>query len=182
MSEKVKKVKVISDLFAAIAKLGLNFTENQIEKKVNNKIAQDGALLFLKPAKDIVVALNDDNPANADQVRTLVLDWVNDDLTEYLQAVFAAYSEKVSDPSKKALLVFLSGIAIDLIQVMSDEQADNGQQIEDYFEGLLEDPQTRELLKTAFVFPLLKKAGAKDEVAKLVGGGLDLLFDSLDKN
>jgi len=86
-----KKVKVISDLFASIAKLGLNFTEGQIEKKVPNEIAQRGALLFLKPSRDIVVALNDDNPANADQVRTLVLDWVNQDLSDYLGRVRAVW-------------------------------------------------------------------------------------------
>ena len=43
---KEKKVKAISDLFAAIAKLGLNFAENQIEKKIANDLAQRGALLF----------------------------------------------------------------------------------------------------------------------------------------
>jgi hypothetical protein len=176
-----KKVKVISDLFASIAKLGLNFTEGQIEKKVPNEIAQRGALLFLKPSRDIVVALNDDNPANADQVRTVVLNWVHDDLADYLEDVFALYGGKVSDPSKRALLLFLAQVAVDVLQLMSDHETDNGEQLEAYFEGLLKNPDTRQFLKDAFLSPVLKKAGASDEIVKLVGSAVDVLFDALDK-
>jgi len=70
---------------------------------------------------------------------------------------------------------------VDVLQLMSDHEADNGEQLEAYFEGLLKNPDTRQFLKDAFLTPVLKKAGASDEIIKLVGSAVDVLFEALDK-
>jgi hypothetical protein len=53
--------------------------------------------------------------------------------------------------------------------------------LEAYFEGLLKNPDTRQFLKDAFLSPVLKKAGASEQVITLVGSAVDVLFDALDK-
>ena len=176
MSEK-KKVKAISDLFAAIAKLGLNFAENQIEKKIANDLAQRGALLFLQPTRDIVLALNDDQADNAGQVKDIILDWVNADLSEYLEDLADAGIAKVKDEKGKALLNFAAGVITDVLRLLTDDEAENDRQIKAYFERLIASEEFQILIVQVLLGAILEKAKAKPEHAQIVQAAAQIILE-----
>ena len=178
---KEKKVKAISDLFAAIAKLGLNFAENQIEKKIANDLAQRGALLFLQPTRDIVLALNDDQADNAGQVKELILDWVNADLSEYLEDLADAGIAKVKDEKGKALLIFAADVITDVLRLITDDEKENDKQIEEYFENLLTSPAFRALILDTLLPALLAKAKAGEAVSEVAIKAAEIAFDMIAK-
>lgn len=176
-----KKVKAISDLFAAIAKLGLNFAETQIEKKIQNDLAQRGALLFLQPTRDIVVALNDQDAENTAQVKGIILDWVNESLTAYLEELSDAGIAKVKNEMGKELLYFASKVVIEVLMLVSDDEKENDKQIEEYFENLLTSPAFRALILDTLLPALLAKAKAGDAVAEVIIKAAEIAFDMITK-
>ena len=176
-----KKVKAISDLFAAIAKLGLNFAETQIEKKIANDLAQRGALLFLQPTRDIVVALNDENAENTAQVKGIILDWVNESLSAYLEELANAGINKVKNETGKELLYFASKVVIEVLMLVSDDEKENDKQIEEYFENLLTSPAFRALILDTLLPALLAKAKAGDAVAEVIIKAAEIAFDMIAK-
>lgn len=178
---KEKKVKAISDLFAAIAKLGLNFAENQIEKKINNDLAQRGALLFLQPTRDIVVALNDENAENTAQVKGIILDWVNESLSAYLEELANAGINKVKNETGKELLYFASKVVIEVLMLVSDDEKENDKQIEEYFENLLTSPAFRALILDTLLPALLAKAKAGEAVSEVAIKAAEIAFDMIAK-
>ena len=68
-----KDKKPISDVVKAVANLGLNFTEGMVEKKVQNPMVEDGIKLVFPLVRQLLEVLNDDNPANAEQVRAIIV-------------------------------------------------------------------------------------------------------------
>jgi len=176
-----KKVKAISDLFAAIAKLGLNFAENQIEKKIENDLAQRGALLFLQPTRDIVVALNDENAENTAQVKGIILDWVNESLSAYLEELANAGINKVKNETGKELLYFASKVVIEVLMLVSDDEKENDKQIEEYFENLLTSPAFRALILDTLLPALLAKAKAGEAVSEVAIKAAEIAFDMIAK-
>ena len=176
-----KKVKAISDLFAAIAKLGLNFAENQIEKKIENDLAQRGALLFLQPTRDIVLALNDENAENTAQVKGIILDWVNESLSAYLEELANAGINKVKNETGKELLYFASKVVIEVLMLVSDDEKENDKQIEEYFENLLTSPAFRALILDTLLPALLAKAKAGEAVSEVAIKAAEIAFDMIAK-
>ena len=176
-----KKVKAISDLFAAIAKLGLNFAETQIEKKIENDLAQRGALLFLQPTRDIVVAMNDQDPENAAQVKAIILNWVNKSLSAYLEELADAGIAKVKNETGKELLYFASKVVIEVLMLVSDDEKNNDEQIEQYFQDLLTSPALRALILETLLPALLAKAKAGDAVAEVIIKAAEIAFDMIGK-
>ena len=174
---KEKKVKAISDLFAAIAKLGLNFAENQIEKKIANDLAQRGALLFLQPTRDIVLALNDDQSDNAGQVKELILDWVNADLSEYLEDLADAGIAKVKDEKGKALLIFAADVITDVLRLITDDEEENDKQIKAYFERLVASETFQTLVIQILLGAILDKANAKPEHRQIVQAAAQIILE-----
>lgn len=174
---KEKKVKAISDLFAAIAKLGLNFTEDQIKKKIDNDLAERGALLFLQPTRDIVLALNDNDPANADQVKGIILDWVNAPLSEYLEDLADAGIAKVNDEKAKVLLNFAAGVITDVLRLITDDEAENDKQIKAYFEKLVQSEEFQALVIQILLGAILDKAKAKPEHRQIVQAAAQIILE-----
>ena len=174
---KEKKVKAISDLFAAIAKLGLNFAENQIEKKIQDDLAQRGALLFLQPTRDIVLALNDNDPANADQVKNIILNWVNAPLSEYLEDLADAGIAKVNDEKGKALLNFAAGVITDVLRLITDDEAENDKQIKAYFDNLVRSEFFQQLVIHILLAAILDQVKAKPEHRQIVQAAAQIILE-----
>ena len=174
---KEKKVKAISDLFAAIAKLGLNFAENQIEKKISDDLAQRGALLFLQPTRDIVLALNDNDAANAEQVKGIILDWVNAPLSEYLEDLADAGIAKVNDEKAKALLNFAAGVITDVLRLITDDEKENDKQIKAYFNKLVASEEFQALVIQILLGAILDKTNVKPEHRQVVKAAAQIILE-----
>lgn len=177
---KEEKVKVISDLVAAIANLALNFTEGQVKKKVESDVAEEGILLFLPATRDVIKALNDDDAQNAAQVKGIVLDWVNQDLSAYITKLGAHLGEQVDNENQKAVLLFGIKVVSELLKIYSDDEKDNKAQVSAFLQSLIDDPVFRELILTAIIVPILRKAKAGEDFIKLMEKAIEYVLDTVE--
>lgn len=177
---KQEKVKVISDLVAAIAKLALNFTEGQVKKKVDNDVAEKGILLFLPPTRSVIEALNDDNPQNSDQVKEIILEWVHKDLSSYIDELGTNLSEQVENENQKAVLLFGVKVVTELLKIYSDDEKDNKEQVSIFLQSMIDDPVFRELIMSAIITPILKKAKAGDDFIMLIQKAIEYVLDTVE--
>lgn len=178
--EKEPKVKVISDLVAAIAKLALNFAENQVEKKVQSDIAEKGILLFLPATRNVIEVLNDTNPANADQVKEVLLKWINEDLASFVEELGLHLTDQAENDNQKNVALFSIKVATHLLRIYSDNDKDNKAQVSEFLQSMIDNPTFRELLMDAIIAPVLRKAKAGEEFITLIGKALEYSLDTIE--
>lgn len=177
---KEEKTKVISDVLAAIAKLALNFTETQVQKKIKNELAEEGILLFVPATRDLIQVLNDDDANNSAQVKDVVLDWVHGPLADYVGKLGEQLASQADNENQKAVALFAVKVSTELLKIYSDDEKDNKKQVTDLFESMLDDATFRALLMDAIITPILKKAKAGDDFIALIRKALDFSLDSID--
>ena len=176
-----KKAKPVSDLAKSIANLGLNFAENQVEKKIGDPFVEKGVKLVFPVTRELLEVLNDDNPANAEQVKDLVLSFVNEDLTAFLGEVSERLLAKVDDAHHVALLQFAFKTAIGILKAYTDEEANNKAQVQEMVHGLIDSGELLNIAKLAIVAPALDKAGASDDLKAFIVKAMDVAFDAIKK-
>jgi hypothetical protein len=179
---KAEKTKVISDVLAAIAKLALNFTETQVQKKVKNELSEEGILLFLPATRDLIKVLNDEDPNNSAQVKDVVLDWVHGPLADYVGKLGQHLAGQTDNENQKAVALFAVKVSTELLKIYSDDEKDNKAQVTAFFESMLDDATFRALLMDAIIAPLLKRAKAGDDFIELIRKALDYSLDAIDVN
>ena len=181
MSNK-KDAKPISDVVKSIANLGLNFTENLVEKKVQNPLVEDGIKMVFPLVRQLLEALNDANPANAEQVRAIVLKWVNQDLADFVSRIGDVVIENTQDKTQRALLGFAISNSVDILAIYTDDVQDNKAQVNEYFKAMVRGEEMEELVKGAVLGPILAKANASEDLKGFVEKALDFTFDAVRKD
>ena len=176
-----KKAKPVSDLAKSIANLGLNFAENQVEKKIGDPFVEKGVKLVFPVTRELLEVLNDENPANAEQVKDLVLSFVNEDLTAFLGEVSERLLAKVDDAHHVALLQFAFKTAIGILKAYTDDEANNKAQVQEMVHGLIDSGELLNIAKLAIVAPALDKAGASDDLKAFISKAMDVAFDAIKK-
>ena len=184
MSKEPKvKVKVISDLFASIAKLGLNFTQTQVEKRIDNAFVEEGVLLFLPPVRSVVEALNDNNPNNQEQVKDIVLQWVNEPLADFVEDLGEHLAARLKTDNQKAVAMFAVGNAAAMLRIFSDDEEDDKKQLQAHFDYMLSDPKFRKVLIDCILVPAIKRTGANQEfIEKVIIPAVTTALDAIDKD
>ena len=137
------KVKPVSDLVKKVAEVGLNFAESQIEKRIENQTVEDGINLVFPITRQLLEVLNDDNAANATQVRAAVLHWINNDLSEYIKELGDKVVEAADNGVEKDVLKMLFVQIVEVLRIYSDNEPNNKEQIKSYLVN------TRQALLTA---------------------------------
>ena len=176
-----KDKRPISDVVKAVANLGLNFTEGMVEKKVQNPMVEDGIKLVFPLVRQLLEALNDDNPANAEQVRAIILKWINTDLANFVEKAADHVLTNTKDPAHFALLDFAQLNAVRILRVYTDENADNKAQLDAYFQEAIQGEELEELAKCAVLGPILDKANASPDLKVFVEKALDFVFEAVRK-
>jgi len=176
-----KDKRPISDVVKAVANLGLNFTEGMVEKKVQNPMVEDGIKLVFPLVRQLLEALNDDNPANAEQVRAIILKWINTDLANFVEKAADHVLTNTKDPAHFALLDFATLNAVRILRVYTDENADNKAQMDAYFKEAIQGEELEELAKFAVLGPILDKANASPDLKLFVEKALDFVFEAVRK-
>lgn len=175
------KVKPVSDLVRKVAEVGLNFAENQIEKRIENQTVEDGINLVFPITRRMLEVLNDDNAENAAQVRAEVLAWINKDLAAYVEELGAKVVEQADDQAEKDLLKFLFTQVVSVLKIYSDQQPDNKAQIKQYFAQVLTSEELEALAKSAVLMPLLAKGKVSEDLQEFLVKAVGMLFDVLKK-
>ena len=176
-----KDKRPISDVVKAVANLGLNFTEGMVEKKVQNPMVEDGIKLVFPLVRQLLEALNDDNPANADQVRAIILKWINTDLANFVEKAADHVLTNTKDPAHFALLDFAQLNAVRILRVYTDENVDNKAQLDAYFKETIQGEELEELTKSVVLGPILGKANASPDLKVFVEKALDFVFEAVRK-
>ena len=176
-----KDKRPISDVVKAVANLGLNFTEGMVEKKVQNPMVEDGIKLVFPLVRQLLEALNDDNPANAEQVRAIILKWINTDLANFVEKAADNVLTNTKDPAHFALLDFATLNAVRILRVYTDENKDNKAQLDAYFKEAIQGEELEELAKFAVLGPILDKANASPDLKVFVEKALDFVFEAVRK-
>ena len=176
-----KDKKPISDVVKAVANLGLNFTEGMVEKKVQNPMVEDGIKLVFPLVRQLLEVLNDDNPANAEQVRAIILKWINTDLANFVEKAADHVLHNTKDPAHFALLDFATLNAVRILRVYTDENVDNKAQMDAYFKEAIQGEELEELAKYAVLGPVLDKANASPDLKVFVEKALDFVFEAVRK-
>jgi hypothetical protein len=176
-----KNTKPVSDLAKTIANLGLNFAEKQVEKKIADPLVEQGVKLVFPVTRELLEVLNDENPANAEQVKDVVMDFLNDDLTAFLTIISTKVLEGIENPHHRALLDFAFGTAIAFLQTYTDHDQNNKEQIDALVSDFIHSGKLSELAKSAIVVPVMDKAGASDDLKAFVAKALDIIFDAVEK-
>jgi hypothetical protein len=176
-----KDKRPISDVVKAVANLGLNFTEGMVEKKVQNPMVEDGIKLVFPLVRQLLEALNDDNPANAEQVRAIILKWINTDLANFVEKAADHVLTNTKDPAHFALLDFAQLNAVRILRMYTDENKDNKAQLDAYFKEAIQGEELEELAKYAVLGPILDKANASPDLKVFVEKALDFVFDAVRK-
>ena len=176
-----KDKRPISDVVKAVANLGLNFTEGMVEKKVQNPMVEDGIKLVFPLVRQLLEALNDDNPANAEQVRAIILKWINNDLANFVEKAADHVLTNTKDPAHFALLDFATSNAVGILRMYTDENADNKEQLDAYFKKTIQGEELEELAKFAVLGPILDKANASPDLKMFVEKALDFVFEAVRK-
>ena len=176
-----KDKRPISDVVKAVANLGLNFTEGMVEKKVQNPMVEDGIKLVFPLVRQLLEALNDDNPANAEQVRAIILKWINNDLANFVEKAADHVLTNTKDPAHFALLDFAQLNAVRILRMYTDENADNKAQLDAYFKEAIQGEELEELAKFAVLGPILDKANASPDLKVFVEKALDFVFEAVRK-
>lgn len=126
------KVKPVSDLVRKVAEVGLNFAENQIEKRIENQTVEDGINLVFPITRKLLEVLNDDNANNSEQVRAAVLAWINKDLAAYIQDLGNKVAANADEGPERDVLRSLFIQIVEVLSIYSDSEPDNKKQIKAY--------------------------------------------------
>lgn len=175
------KVKPVSDLAFNIANLGLKFAENQVEKKIADPLVEDGVKLVFPVTRELLTVLNDDNPANPEQVKGVVVNWLNNDFSEYLSKVKLELVGKVDSEAEKQLISFAFTTCIALLKVYTDENKANKEQVKELLTTLLHNGQLEGVVNVALLEPALEKMKAGEGLEQVVKAAFGVLFSALKK-
>lgn len=176
-----KKTKPVSDLAFSIANLGLNFAENQVEKKIADTLVEDGVKLVFPVTRELLGVLNDDNPANPEQVKGVVVDWLNTDFSLYLSKIKDELVAKVDSQAEKELIFFAFTTSIALLKVYTDDDKANKEQVKELMVALLRSGELEGVVNVALLEPALEKMKAGDALAEVVKSAFGVLFSALKK-
>ena len=175
------KVKPVSDLAKSIANLGLNFAENQVEKKITDPLVEDGVRLIFPVTRELLDVLNDNNPANAEQVRSVVVDWLHQDFSGYLFKVQAELLGKVDSKAEQELVSFAFTTCIALLKLYTDDNKDNKRQVKELLNAFVQSGQLEGVVNVALLDPALEKMKAGDGLSEVVKAAFSVLFQALKK-
>jgi hypothetical protein len=164
MSEKLAKDKPISDMLRVLLDMSLGFFKSRILQRVDldEEHLRKGIETGFIPLESIVRVLNDDDPNNKEQVRTLMLEWVNGPVSELVEDIFKDLIGKSKDENLRVVFSTILGLGVATLKIYSDKDDDNDTQLKALLKEFIESPETHSVVLEHLVRPMLVKA-IKDE-------------------
>ena len=176
----MSKVKLVSDALRHIMTLVIKIFRSQILKRVDKLEDENlykGIEVSFMPMEEIVIALNDDNPDNQQQVKEITLRWINGPVSDLVNEIFKDLIEKSKNDHIKALLNQVLILGVGTLKIYTDDEEKNNEQLNKLFEAFLESPESKELVLNHILKPLLVKV-VKDE--KVVDSIVEVIEKALE--
>lgn len=168
MGESVKPIK---DTMRSIMLLMLKVFRTQILKRIDNVENDDlykGIEISFIPMEQIVVALNDDNPDNKEQVKDIMLAWINGPVSDLLEEIFSDLVSKSKNEHVKALFTEILGLGVSTLKIYTDDDNKNNEQLDKLFDAFLESAEAKELVVKHILHPLLSKVIKDDNIVSSI--------------
>jgi hypothetical protein len=160
----MSKDKPINDVMRAIMIASLKFFRSQVLKRIDdqNENLEKGVEVSFMPVEDIILALNDNDPNNKEQVTAIILDWINGPVADLVEDIFKDLIEKNDDENIKAVFSQVLMLGIEILKAYSDNDEKNKEQLKAIFDKFIEAPETQALITDNILRPVLIKI-IKDE-------------------
>jgi len=153
----MKKVKIISAALAWVILTSLEFIKTRFVDRIPDMDVRTGVLLLLNPVREMVKALSDEEPRNAEQVRELWRKFVNTDFSDFSQVQLEKLIGGVKNDRVRNVLSVLVTPSISLTRAYTDENPANDEQAREILNAFLENPDVHEVVLTDLLRPILEK-------------------------
>lgn len=142
--------------------LSLKLIETRFIARIPIPEIQAGLMTLIKPLSEMVLALSDGNPRNADQLREIWAKWTNQDLYRFSVDTTQLQIAKIQKEWLRELFTTLSIPTLQMVQIFSDDDKDNERQLEDNWKAYIKSPETHRVMLGSVLTPLLEQ-WIKDE-------------------
>lgn len=152
----------ISPLVKNLVKSALIAIDTFFVSKIKNSIVQAHLHSLFNPIRQMVDALADGDPRDAEQVQAIAKKYLNVELSALAGEDLQAAIEKVKDPNVKAVLNALAPEFVGMLQDISDEDPDNAEQLSGRLKAIINSEAKQAILVENIFIPILE-AKIKDE-------------------
>lgn len=172
-----KKVKLISDTIKMIVFAALNAIEKFFIARIPVERVRTGMTILLSPIRQMVIALNDQDPENGEQVETLWKKFANTDLADYSENTLANLIDSIKDQHLRPALATLVTPTVGMLRIVTDADPDNESQIKAQWKGFIEDPGVHKVVLDHMLAPTLYGMIKNKELVEYI---LSTIADMLD--
>lgn len=152
------RVKLISGIPEFIAKNGLKLIESRIDKLIPDETPlQKGVDIFFEASSDLLNAITDENADNKGQVKAVIFGTINSKLVPFLVDLSEPAIQGIKDEDNKAVVVYMRGVAVDFVNIYTDDVQKNSEQLTEYMDMIRKSPKTEQVVLYNLLLNRLKK-------------------------
>ena len=162
--EATGRVKLISGIPLFIAENGLKLIEGRLDRIVEDDTPlQEGIDIFFGTSAEILKAISNDNPNNKGEVTTIVFATINGKVVPFLVKLAQPAIDGIKDEDNKAVVEYMKGIAVDFVNIYTDDVEQNTKQLQDYMEMIRKSEKTEKVVLYNMFLNRLSKKWQGDE-------------------
>ena len=167
---KEGKVVIINDLVKTVGGFVLNFAEPRVEDLLPDGSIQEAlALSVFPPLRKSLGVLNDQDGANADQMKAVwVEEWLHDSLRPILKGRADALVAKAKNEDLRAVLSAVVGIANELVGFFTDDIDEDAKQISEFLGDYVKTDAFRDLVIDNTIVAFLEYLKAAPAIIGLI--------------
>lgn len=158
------RVKLISGIPEFIAKNGLRLVESRVDKFIpDGTPLQKGSDIFFEASTDLLNAITDENADNKGQVQGVIFGTINGKLVPFLVDLSQPAVDGIKDEDNKAVVVYMRGVAVDFVNIYTDDVEQNTEQLSAYMQMIRKSPKTEQVVLYNLLLNRLSKRWAGDQ-------------------
>lgn len=172
----LSKEKPLGDLVRTLLIMSVNFVETRFISRIPTEDVRVGLLLLLNPIRQMILALNDDDPKNDEQIRELWLKFTNTDLANFSDEVLQKNIARIEEEDLRIVVAFVATNAIKILRLVTDEEKDNTAQLQAFWNEFVKDPNTHQVVLEHIMEPVLSGVIKDEDTVQFI---LDLIATAL---
>jgi hypothetical protein len=158
------RVKLISGIPLFIAENGLKLIEGRLDRIIKDGTPlQDGVDIFFGTSAEILKAISNDNADNKGEVTAIVFQTINGKVVPFLVKLSQPAIDGIKDEDNKAVVEYMRGVAVDFVNIYTDDVEQNTKQLSEYMEMIKKSPETEQVVLYNLLLNRLKKRWDGDE-------------------
>lgn len=172
----LSKEKPLGDLVRTLLIMSVDFVETRFISRIPTEDVRVGLLLLLNPIRQMILALNDDDPKNDEQIRELWLKFTNTDLANFSDEVLQKNIARIEEEDLRIVVAFVATNAIKILRLVTDEEKDNTAQLQAFWNEFVKDPNTHQVVLEHIMEPVLSGVIKDEDTVQFI---LDLIATAL---